>query len=335
MSSLADSLKGFFDPAIQSLQAAIKKVPPVKYALGLAGIAAALAIIKGLLVDWRVALFGTIVMLILMAVLLIFAKLATIGAKWFIVPAIIFMWFSLLLFISSGSFLFTSVFFDWPIPLRAVVQPSTHRENTDHEEGPKRENLKISVESIDRQQYIAAYSSSEFEGGPDIGGGKEVAFSAGDARSSEWTFQDDIFAGSAFIVDLRVNEDSLELVGVDCRTVWFEKGLIWHSMMDGATSKGATPNIVLVVEIESAMNSVGEVCVANLQTAKWNAFRPIPLKRGYVRMMIQLARQGAGRGKFNLSLRVRRTSDNARKTLELDEMFEAAFLGPPPDNHSR
>jgi hypothetical protein len=320
MKALTNMLKDGISPAIQVLGAAIKKVPAVKYAFGLAGIAAAIAIIKGLLVDWRVAVFGTIVMLILMAVLLVFAKLATMLGKWFIGPAITLMWFSLLLFIFTGSFLFTSVFFDWPLQLKVVVQP-----NVDH----KQEDLKISVDGVDRQQYIVAYSSENAKGGPDIGGDKEVAFFVGDARSSEWTFQDDIFGGSAFIVDLRVNDDLLELIGVDCNTVGFQKGLIYHAAADGATSKGATPNIVLVVEIESAMNGMGEVCSGNLKTGKWNTFQPVPLRKGSVRIMIQLARQGVGRGEFDLSLQVRRTSDNVQKTLKLNESLKAAFIDKP------
>lgn len=62
------------------LKQAINKVPALKFALGIAGIAPAIAIIKTLVTDLRVAVFGIVVMLFLMSVLRIFAKLNAIAA---------------------------------------------------------------------------------------------------------------------------------------------------------------------------------------------------------------------------------------------------------------
>jgi hypothetical protein len=118
------------------LNQAIKAVPALKYALGLAGIAAAIAIIKTLITDVRIAVFGIILMLVLMTVLFIFAKLTLIGAKEIRAPAIALMWFSLLLTITSGTLLFTSVFFNWPLNLKH----GTDREVAAPEQLPPRHN---------------------------------------------------------------------------------------------------------------------------------------------------------------------------------------------------
>lgn len=122
------------------LKQAIGKVPALKYALGVAGIAAAIAIIKTLITDLRVALFGIILMLVLMTVLFTFAKLTAIAAKEIRLAAIVLLWFSLLLTIASASLLFTSVFFDWPLNLKhivggqpAVLDPSPAKDKTAHE----------------------------------------------------------------------------------------------------------------------------------------------------------------------------------------------------------
>jgi len=56
------------------LDKAIKKVPVVRFALGVAGIVAAVAIIAGYRIDWRVTIFGTVVMVIFMAILFIFPR---------------------------------------------------------------------------------------------------------------------------------------------------------------------------------------------------------------------------------------------------------------------
>jgi hypothetical protein len=119
-----ESLPQIISP-FNTLNQAIKKVPALKYALGLAGIAAALAIIKTLVTDLRLAVFGMVVMLVLMTVLFVFAKLTAASAREIRLPAFALMWFSLLLTIASASLLFTSVFFAWPINLKRLVGPQT------------------------------------------------------------------------------------------------------------------------------------------------------------------------------------------------------------------
>ena len=58
------------------LNEAIKAVPAVKYALGIGGVIALIAIVKGFGIDYRVAGFGAVIMLVLMTMLVVFAKLA-------------------------------------------------------------------------------------------------------------------------------------------------------------------------------------------------------------------------------------------------------------------
>jgi hypothetical protein len=103
------------------LKQAIKAVPAVKYALGIGGIIAVIAIVSSFGIDFRVAFFGTIVMLVLMAVLVIFAKLAGQASSSFRAPALVFTWFSLILFMAVSIVLFTSVFWGSPVDLRNLL----------------------------------------------------------------------------------------------------------------------------------------------------------------------------------------------------------------------
>ena len=64
---------------IAFLREAITAVPAVKYALGVGGIVAAIAIIFTFGIDARIAVIGTIVMLLIMSVLVIFARMSTVA----------------------------------------------------------------------------------------------------------------------------------------------------------------------------------------------------------------------------------------------------------------
>ncbi|HKV41553.1 MAG TPA: CHAT domain-containing protein [Blastocatellia bacterium] len=100
------------------LKLAIDAVPAVKFSLGIAGIAATVAIIKTFVTDLRVAFFGTIVMIFLMVILFLFAQLTTVVSKQVqrVLPVLI--WSCLLLFIGTSASLFSSVFFKWPVDLQ-------------------------------------------------------------------------------------------------------------------------------------------------------------------------------------------------------------------------
>src|SRR5580658_6581886 len=82
------------------LKSAIKAVPAVKYALGIGGIVAVVAIVKSFGLGFKVAAFGTIVMIVLMSILLLFATAAGQKSSHPQVPALVFTWFCLMLFMA-------------------------------------------------------------------------------------------------------------------------------------------------------------------------------------------------------------------------------------------
>jgi hypothetical protein len=102
------------------LTAAIRAVPSVKYALGVAGIVSVIAIVASMGIDLRIALAGSIIMLFLMTALVVFAKLTTTAAPAFRWPIFLLLWSSILLTIATAILLFTSVFFGVPLELRHV-----------------------------------------------------------------------------------------------------------------------------------------------------------------------------------------------------------------------
>jgi TPR repeat protein len=105
------------DLAINVLREAIKAVPAVRYALGIGGLIAAIALTQTFKIEPLVAFIGTIVMLVLMGVLIIFARMSGLAKSKLSLPAIVFTWFTLLLFMVVAVFLFTSVFLKWPLDL--------------------------------------------------------------------------------------------------------------------------------------------------------------------------------------------------------------------------
>lgn len=110
------------------LREAIKAVPAVKYALGVGGIIAVVALIASFKIDFRIAIFGTIIMFVLMTVLVMFASLAGQNKASFKIPMLVFTWFSLLLTMATAFALFTSVFAGWPRLRRIVELPDNQKQ---------------------------------------------------------------------------------------------------------------------------------------------------------------------------------------------------------------
>lgn len=109
---------------VEILRQAIKAVPAVRYALGVAGLAAVVVIVAGFNIDYRIAVFGVVIVLILMTVLVVFAYLVKVaeGISASLAAAALFLvWAAIALVIATASFLFTSYFFSWPRPLENVV----------------------------------------------------------------------------------------------------------------------------------------------------------------------------------------------------------------------
>jgi hypothetical protein len=103
---------------LEVLREAIRAVPAVKYALGIAGIIAVIAIVKGFNLDFRIAGFGTIIMLLLMTVLVVFARLTKTAPGPFVVPVAIFTWFAISMTMTVATLLLTSVFWQKPVDLQ-------------------------------------------------------------------------------------------------------------------------------------------------------------------------------------------------------------------------
>lgn len=100
------------------LREAVKAVPAVRYALGVGGIAATVAIIVSFRIDPLVAFVGTVVMISLMAILVIFARMAALAGPVMMMPALVFTWFTLILFMAVSLALCGSVFIGKPVDLQ-------------------------------------------------------------------------------------------------------------------------------------------------------------------------------------------------------------------------
>ncbi|MCI0494915.1 carboxypeptidase-like regulatory domain-containing protein [candidate division KSB1 bacterium] len=112
------------------LKEAIKAVPAVKYALGVAGIASVIAIVAGFKIDYRIAVFGTIIMIGLMLLLLIFSNAASPKNKRSLrLPSLVLTWSFLLLILFSTTLLASSFFFSWPQELAFYFPPNVEKIN--------------------------------------------------------------------------------------------------------------------------------------------------------------------------------------------------------------
>jgi hypothetical protein len=111
-------------------------VPSVKYALGVAGVVAAVAVIQAFRIGYRIAFFGAIVMFVLMVLLVIFAKLTQTAQRHFVAPVVVLMWSFLLLAVGTACLLFTSVFFRFPVDLRDWLKPTSTAQGADHATEP-------------------------------------------------------------------------------------------------------------------------------------------------------------------------------------------------------
>jgi hypothetical protein len=98
------------------LREAIKAVPAVRYALGVAGISAAAAIAYAIFQQKaEAAIIGTAIMMAFMIVLLVFAALSRIRISIIQYPAILLLWITIICFCATIVLLTSSFFFQWPI----------------------------------------------------------------------------------------------------------------------------------------------------------------------------------------------------------------------------
>ncbi|MGH9823083.1 MAG: hypothetical protein ACREDR_07530 [Blastocatellia bacterium] len=113
--------KGPNSNPVNVLRAAVKAVPAVKYATGIAGVAAAVAIVLGFTRDPKIATFGVMIMIALMFVLVIFAYATKNlpGIKWL---AAFMAWAIAVLFVVALACVFSAVAFDVPASLAQYLK---------------------------------------------------------------------------------------------------------------------------------------------------------------------------------------------------------------------
>jgi len=105
----------------QVLNEAIKAVPAVIYALGVLGVAAAVAVMAGFQLGASVAVFGTIIMMGLMVVLLVFARLASTPDPVLRGPGVFMAWAFVLLITGTAGLLLSTTFFKWLVSWQSIV----------------------------------------------------------------------------------------------------------------------------------------------------------------------------------------------------------------------
>jgi hypothetical protein len=126
---------------LKLLREAVKAVPAVKFALGVAGIAAVVAIVLGFRLEPERAVFGALIVLALMFVLAIFSRFASKNIS-LLLPAKVLVWFYTSAVIVATTLLITGYFFQWPPGFSdlllsrtrvEIVQPNSDSELSDSE----------------------------------------------------------------------------------------------------------------------------------------------------------------------------------------------------------
>jgi hypothetical protein len=118
-----------FKYQLDIINKAVKAVPAVKYAIGVAGIGAAASIVYALFNSPQEAIISIVCMIVLMVLLLIFARVASLKHNSTKNAAIFAVWGILLLFIASCIIMFTAIFFDWPKSLNELFGGKSAKEN--------------------------------------------------------------------------------------------------------------------------------------------------------------------------------------------------------------
>jgi hypothetical protein len=107
--------------ALSVLKDAIRAVPAVRYALGIAGVGAGGALVAGFFHDYKVAIFGTLIMIAFMFVLVAFSAFTKYAPKTLRPLVLCLAWAFVVLTILASIFLLTGFFFSWPRSLESYV----------------------------------------------------------------------------------------------------------------------------------------------------------------------------------------------------------------------
>jgi tetratricopeptide (TPR) repeat protein len=145
------------------LQAAIEKVPAMKYALAVAGIVSVVALVASFGVDPRIAVFGCLVMLALMVSLVVFAKITTLASGYLHFPAQVMLWAFMVLTILAAFFFFTHVFFAWPPNLKNWIRNYGHeaKESSIPPGLEQKVDVILASSDLDIQTVLGDYRSTE------------------------------------------------------------------------------------------------------------------------------------------------------------------------------
>jgi hypothetical protein len=108
------------------LRAATQAVPAVKWALGVAGVISAAALVKVFFVSVGAALLAGFGMLVMMVILVLFAAATRARSSVLIVPALVLTWALLVLVIVSSVLTVSAAFFGWPKPLQDLINGMTN-----------------------------------------------------------------------------------------------------------------------------------------------------------------------------------------------------------------
>jgi hypothetical protein len=152
------SLGGKAMDPLKLLKEAIRAVPAVRYALGVAGLAAVVAIVLGLKLNPQVAVFGSLIVLALMFVLLVFSKYAGQPNVDSIGPARFLVWFYTVAIVVATILFMTSYFASWPLRFR--IDP-TQSSTAPPAEAPLEIRIYLDAGTYPLDQFLDFLSQSQ------------------------------------------------------------------------------------------------------------------------------------------------------------------------------
>jgi hypothetical protein len=122
------------------LREAIKAVPAVKYALGVAGLGATVAIIIGFKVDIRIMIFGIAIIIALMFALAVFAAGVEHDNSGMKVLALLSAWAFMIIVIASVGLLASSFFYHTPLDFRESTNNLNRSDTSTEPQGSELNN---------------------------------------------------------------------------------------------------------------------------------------------------------------------------------------------------
>jgi energy-coupling factor transporter transmembrane protein EcfT len=206
------------------LKQAIKAVPAVKYALGIGGIVAVIAIVFSFGISPKVAIFGTVIMLILMVVLLLLASLVGKSGTHVSLPALVFTWFSLLLFMATSVLLFTSAFWAKPLDLKTFMSSSKPGLETSSRTPPDQNNpVQQNTSPVDQRAQH-----------------EQVTLSPLDQEAHAWELRGDKAAALAIVLEIKLPDlpaEELAKANTGIIEIFKQARSAWTNALNTAVTK--------------------------------------------------------------------------------------------------